>query len=201
MLRKFIPVCIAAVIFTACGESGDHSSHATKTSASTGAVVIERTKEGETDTVKKSTPAIARTNVNGNKLVINYYSPAVRNRVIWGGLVPYDQVWVTGAHSATKFVSPVDFMVAGKKIPAGTYALFTIPGKDAWTFIINKNWDQHLADEYSEADDVVRTSIKPQQADHQERLRYLIDQTGEYKASIEMHWEKLRLRVPIELMH
>lgn len=200
MLKNFIALFIVAVIFIACGEQGDHANHA-KPSASNEAIVIERTKSGETDTVKKSIPAIATANINGKRLVINYHSPAVKNRVIWGGLVPYQQVWVAGAHSATKFECPVDFIVAGKKIPAGTYALFTIPGQDEWIFIINKNWDQHLADEYSEADDVVRTSVKPQQADHQERLRYEIDQTGEYKASIEMQWEKLRIRVPVELSH
>jgi hypothetical protein len=201
MFKKFIAVFIAAAIFIACGEQGDHTSHVATTATSNEAVVIARTKAGETDTVKKSIPAIARGNINGRKLVIHYHSPAVKNRIIMGGLVPYQQVWVTGAHAATRFECPVDFIVAGKKIPAGTYALFTIPGTDEWTFIINKNWEQHLADEYNEADDVVRTSVKPQQAGHQERLRYEIHQTGEYKASIEMHWEKLRISVPVELVH
>ncbi|MBC8923868.1 DUF2911 domain-containing protein, partial [Escherichia coli] len=77
-----------------------------------------------------------------------YHSPGVRKRIIWGGLVPYDEVWVTGAHDATTVEMPKAFVVNGKTIPAGKYAIFTIPGKNAWTVIINKQWQQHLATEY-----------------------------------------------------
>ena len=162
-------------------------------------IVIVPTNKDEVDTVKKSLPALATENINGNRLTIRYHSPAVRNRIIWGGLVPYDQVWVTGAHSATTLESKSDFLLADTKVPGGKYAFFTIPGKDEWTVILNKNWEQHLADEYNQVDDIVRVKVKPQTAEHQERLMYLIDQTGERRCQLEMHWEKICIKVPMKL--
>jgi hypothetical protein len=161
-------------------------------------VVIERTKEGAIDTVKKSIPAYIRKKTGPVTFHIKYHSPAVRGRIIWGGLVPFDNVWVTGAHSATSLEIDRDIFIGDKKIPAGKYAIFTIPTKDLWTFILNKQWNQHLADEYHEVHDVGRWIFRPDTiARHQERLMYDIDQTGEGRCNIEITWEKLRLTVPI----
>jgi hypothetical protein len=125
----------------------------------------------------------------------------VRGRTIWGGLVPYDEVWVTGAHKATTLEIGKPFRVAGKDIPAGKYALFTIPGKETWTIIINSNWDQHLADEYSEKEDIVRLNVKPELLDNvTERLKYEIDQKGERLADIIICWEKVRVVLPLEIL-
>src|SRR5688572_19180247 len=87
------------------------------------------------DTNPKSIPSATAASVGDAELKINYHAPAVRGRKIWGGLVPYDAVWVTGAHSATSLEVDKDFRLSGKDIPAGKYALFTIPGKDEWTVI------------------------------------------------------------------
>lgn len=192
-----------AALMVACGDpqAHDHTTAKDKSSAAGNAVVIVPTRGDVADTVKKSIPAIATGNINGNELVIRYHSPAVRGRIIWGGLVPYDQVWVTGAHMATNFETKTDFIVGGKKLDAGKYAFFTIPGKEEWTIILNKNWDQHLADEYDPTQDAVRLTVRPTETKHQERLMYTIDQTGERKCAIEMRWEKLCVRVPLELMN
>lgn len=198
-------ICIFAIAASlgACQDQASHEHHSTEDSTKKSAAVIpvgiRPTDSSVTDTVRKSIPAIATGNINGHRLVIRYHSPAVRGRIIWGGLVAFDQVWVTGAHSATSFESKTGFRMGGKEIPAGKYAFFTIPGKENWTVILNKNWEQHLADEYSDSADVVRLTIKPAAATHQERLMYTIDQTGERKCVIEMRWEKVRLRVPLEL--
>jgi flagellar biosynthesis component FlhA len=155
----------------------------------------------QVDTSKKSIPSETTKKINDATITIKYHAPAVRGRVIWGGLVAYDNVWVAGAHKATSLQCDKDFMVGDTRISAGKYAIFTIPAKDEWTFIINKNWDQHLADEYSEKEDVVRLAIKPTVLQEPvERLRYEIDQAGERRANIEMSWEKLRLTVPIRIM-
>ncbi|MFX7732024.1 DUF2911 domain-containing protein, partial [Acinetobacter baumannii] len=79
-----------------------------------------------------------------------------------------DEVWVTGAHEATTFEIGKSFIVGGKEIPAGKYAIFTIPGKNEWTVIINKQWKQHLATEYDEKEDVVRIKVKPKRNVHTE---------------------------------
>lgn len=151
------------------------------------------------DTIKKSIPAEATATIAGADIKINYHSPGVKGRVIWGGLVPYDKVWVTGAHMATAMEIGKDFEAGGKKIPAGKYALFTIPGKEKWTVIINKNWEQHLADKYDEKEDVVRIQVKPEATTHTERLKYSIEETGKSEASIRISWEKVSISFPIKL--
>jgi hypothetical protein len=77
--------------------------------------------------------------VNGDSIKINYHSHGVRKRIIWGGLVPYDEVWVTGAHDATTLEVSKSLVVNWKEIPAGKYAFFTILGKKEWIIVINKN--------------------------------------------------------------
>ena len=149
------------------------------------------------DTVKKSVPRLATAVIDSNEISVNYFSPGVRGRMIWGGLVPYDQVWVTGAHSATKISFTKDLVIAGATVSAGTYAIFSIPGKNAWTFILNKNYQQHLADDYSQQDDIVRCSITPAiTTDTVQRLTYTIKPHGQNTGSINISWEKIKLTIP-----
>ena len=145
------------------------------------------------DTSKKSIKSMAVAIVGNDSVKINYHSPGVRKRIIWGGLVPYDEVWVTGAHDATTLEIGKTFIVGGKEIPAGKYAIFTIPGKTEWTIIINKRWKQHLANEYEERDDVVRMKIKPKKNKHTERLQYFIEDNKNGKVTISVAWEKQKI--------
>lgn len=145
------------------------------------------------DTSKKSIKSMAYAIVNGDSIKINYHSPGVRKRIIWGGLVPYDEVWVTGAHDATTLEMPKAFVVNGKEMPAGKYAFFTIPGKKEWTLIINKNWKQHLATAYDEKDDIIRIKVKPKKVNHTERLQYFIDTGNNNTGKIAVAWEKIRV--------
>lgn len=162
--------------------------------------VIGITKAGENDTIQKSIEAYITKQINDVRFTIYYHSPAVRNRVIWGGLVAFNHVWVTGAHSATSIEFEKRITIDNKKIPAGKYALFTIPSQKEWTVILNRNWKQHLADDYDAKEDVIRVSVKPDTLDYaQERLMYDISQTGENQGNIEIRWEKLKLLVPFRL--
>lgn len=145
------------------------------------------------DTAKKSINSMAFAIVNGDSIKINYHSPGVRKRIIWGGLVPYDEVWVTGAHDATTLEMPKAFVVNGKEIAAGKYAFFTIPGKKEWTLIINKNWKQHLATEYDAKDDIIRIKVKPKKNNHTERLQYFIETGKSETGRIAVAWEKIRV--------
>jgi hypothetical protein len=147
------------------------------------------------DTSKKSIKSMAVAVINGDSIKINYHSPGVRKRIIWGGLVPYDEVWVTGAHDATTLEIDKPFTIGGKQIPSGRYAFFTIPGKNEWTVIINKNWEQHLTNEYDAADDVVRVKVKPQANKHLERLQYFIEPEG----NIAVAWEEVKIKVPLTI--
>lgn len=191
-MRKLALITIMTSSLAACsifkGGHGGHAGH--------GNSVVTTTISK--DTTKGSLPYEVSRTIGKAAIRINYHAPAVRGRIIWGGLVPYDAVWVTGAHNATTLEVNRAFKVGSKMIPAGKYALFTIPGKEEWTVIINKKWNQHLADDYTEAEDVVRLKVKPQLTEEvTERLKYVIEQTGENTARIIISWEKVR--VPFEV--
>lgn len=123
----------------------------------------------------KSPRTAAMAMVGNNHVHIDYGSPSVRGRTIWNGLVAYGQVWVTGAHKATWIAFSEDVKINSQIIPKGKYGLFTIPDKNEWTIIINKDWDMHLADDYKPENDVIRIKASPRQNDaFTESLTYTI---------------------------
>ena len=150
------------------------------------------------DTMKRSIARTAMRNIGNAHVHINYHSPGVKGRIIWGGLVPYGQVWVTGAHSATSVQFSEAVEIAGKKVEAGTYALFTIPGEKEWVVILNKNHQQHLADDYNQTEDVLRTTVLPTANNMVQRLTYSVNKTGDAAGTITMEWEKLKLELPFK---
>lgn len=151
------------------------------------------------DTTKKSIKSIAEGKIGNTSFTVNYHSPGVRKRIIWGGLVPFDEVWVTGAHDATAITFDKDIVISGTKVKAGKYAFFTIPGEQEWTVIINKNFNQHLATEYDEKEDVVRVKITPQRVPHLERLQYFIEPATGNKGFLSVAWEQVKISLPITL--
>jgi len=143
---------------------------------------------------RPSPPKTASAQLPGGEVVIDYSSPAVKERVIWGELVPYDKIWRTGANEATTLMMDTDAKIGGKLIPAGKYAIFTIPGKDEWTVIINSQWDQWGAYNYDKSKDVHRFKVKPRMVeDSEERLNFEIRPDG----MVILSWEKLRLEFEI----
>ena len=86
----------------------------------------------------------------------------MRGRKIFGGLVPYDQVWRTGANAATSLKTDVDLTIGGANVPAGSYTLYTLPGMNSWKLIINKQTGQ-WGTEYSEGQDLARVDMKVSQ--------------------------------------
>ncbi len=132
---------------------------------------------------------------------IDYSSPGVRGRVIFGGLVGYDNVWQAGAHKATWIETNKALVIAGNTLPAGKYGIFTIPSKGDWTVMINKKWDQHGKDEYDQNDDVIRFSTSPNISENiQEHLEYKVSKTDETKGNISLAWEKLTINIPFEVV-
>jgi hypothetical protein len=148
------------------------------------------------DTIKKSIPKEEHAQVGSAHLTIKYHAPTVRGRTVWGGLVPFGEVWVTGAHSATSLEVDKTLLIGDTQLSPGKYAMFTIPGKDKWTIIINKNWDQHLADEYDQKDDVIRVDVTPEKLENiQERLKYRVIPTDDKSGTIEISWEKIKVKL------
>jgi hypothetical protein len=152
------------------------------------------------DTFKGSPVRETSGTIGSTKVHIRYGSPGVRGRVIWGGLVANDQVWASGAHKATAVTFDKEVTIGGTIVPAGKYALFTIPNAQEWTVILNKNWDQHLADEYAEADDVVRTKVKPAMLDRPvQRLTYTVENVSPTRGNIVLTWEKRKVALPVQV--
>ena len=134
------------------------------------------------------------------EITVDYSSPTAKGRTIWGGVVPYDQMWRTGANQATKITFSRDVTFGGKAVPAGTYALFTIPTKGAWTVILNKKADQTGTGRDYHADmDLVRFQIHPKAAPHRERLTFLFSDFTDDQGSLDLEWDKLRLSIPIKV--
>ena len=146
-----------------------------------------------TEESKPKSPAqMAMANVGNSHVHIEYNAPGKRGRVIFGGLVAYDEVWVTGAHNATTINFSEDVKIGDTSIEKGRYALFTIPGKDEWTVIINTNWDQHLADDYNRTEDVVRVNIKPTKlTEPVESLTFEVTSTGDNNGTVSISWDDI----------
>lgn len=131
-------------------------------------------------------------------ITIDYSSPAVKGRVIWGDLLPYDSLWRAGANSATKIAFSKDVTIQDVKVPKGSYSIFVIPSKSDWTIILNKDIEAST-DEYSTKEDIVRIKTKTQTIPHREHLAYTIPDFSDDFAIIALEWEKIRVSFTVKL--
>lgn len=147
----------------------------------------------------KSPRMLAMAIVGDNHIHLDYGSPSVRGKSIWGGLVAYNEVWCTGTHKATSISFSKDVIINGTKISQRKYGLFTIPGEQESTFIINKMWDMHLADDYNEKEAVVRIKVKNQKT-HKfiEALAFEVKDLKNGKSQISMLWENRLLSFKVK---
>jgi len=142
----------------------------------------------------QASPAAAVRQVVGvTEIEVTYHRPAVRGRTIWGGLVPYGELWRLGANEATtiRFGDPVK--VAGRDVPAGTYALFAIPGKEKWTIVLNRKAEQWGTYAYKPEDDLFRFEVAPEKAPFSEWMAFAVDPVGAEGARVELRWEELKV--------
>jgi hypothetical protein len=137
-----------------------------------------------------SPAATATGKIGAATVTINYAQPAVKGREVWGALVPFGEVWRTGANAATTFEIDKDVEIEGKALKAGKYGLFSIPTKEGeWTIIFNGDSKQWGAYDYSDKKDVLRVKVKSSNTEAvTERL------TFEVAASeVVLTWEKLKV--------
>jgi len=124
----------------------------------------------------KSPPETVTGKINGATITINYGSPSVRARKIWGELVPFDKVWRAGANDATTFETDKDLTIEGAKLPAGKYSFFVIPNEKESVIIFNKEAKQWGAYKYDEKKDQLRVKVSPKKASSSvEKLVYVIN--------------------------
>jgi hypothetical protein len=124
----------------------------------------------------KSPPEKATGMINGANIQINYGSPSVRGRKIWGELVPFNEVWRAGANEATTFETDKELTIEGSKLPAGKYSFFVIPNKTECVIIFNKEAKQWGGYKYNLKEDQLRVTVKQKMADSSvEKLVYAIN--------------------------
>jgi hypothetical protein len=139
---------------------------------------------------RPSPPASATCKFSDGKSVeIDYSSPRMKGRKIFGGLVPYGQIWRTGANESTTFVTDTNVMVGGKAVPAGSYTIFTVPKADQWWLVISKKTGEWGTDYPGEKEDLVRVPMKVStNGPPMENFTIAFDQAGS-KCSLRMEWE------------
>jgi hypothetical protein len=124
-------------------------------------VVAPLAAQAELKLPRPSPKATVTQTIGYTDVTVAYSRPGVKARVIWGSLVPYDKPWRTGANEATTFTCSEEITFEGKKLPAGTYSLFTIPGHKMWTVVLNKEKDLWGAYEYKPEQDILRAEVQP----------------------------------------
>jgi len=187
-MKNLITVLFITVLFVGCKtaekneKDGMHQNHKIEKDASLKKKVL-------------SPHTYAMSMIGDAHIHVDYASPGVRNRMIFGGLLAYDMIWQAGAHKATWLETNKDLSIAGKVLPAGKYGFFVIPSKEEWTLIFNSRWDQHGKDEYDAKEDVLRFKVVPVNLDEVlEHLKYKVTKTSTTTGTLSLAWEKVSVK-------
>jgi hypothetical protein len=155
--------------------------------------------QAQLDLPRVSQKASASQTVGVTRIDVSYCRPGVKGRTIWGGLVPYNEVWRTGANEATTITFSDPVTVEGTTLPAGTYEFATIPGADEWTLIFNKDKDIWGAYTYKPEHDVLRIKVKPQAAEYTEWMTFSFPGVGPDSAEVALTWEKVKVAFTVKV--
>ncbi len=136
--------------------------------------------------------------IGTSRVTVEYHRPAVRGRAVWGALVPYGETWRLGANEATTIALTHAAKVAGKDVPAGTYALFAVPGKERWTLVLNRKAQQWGAYFTDPKDDLLRFEVTPVAAPHAEWMTFTMEAVEPGTVRVSWAWEKLAFSFPVE---
>lgn len=131
-------------------------------------------------------------------ITVTWSSPAAKGRTVYGELVPFGKLWRTGANAATTIEFGTEVTVGGQKVPAGKYALFTIPGEQKWTVILNKNAAQGGTNQYDQKLDQARFEATPAEAPARERMTFLFTDTTDDATRLDLEWAGKRISIPIQ---
>ncbi|PWN06148.1 DUF2911 domain-containing protein [Rhodohalobacter mucosus] len=153
-------------------------------------------QERQTERVMVSPNASVSQTIGLTDILVTYGRPAVRDREIFGGLVPFGEVWRTGANESTVVVFPEDVRVQDEMVPAGTYSLYTIPGEDEWTVIFNNliSWGT----QYDEAEDFLRVMASPEDSHYVEQMMIYFENVSAEAGDLVIHWANTKVPVTVE---
>ena len=144
------------------------------------------------DAERKSKNGHVEAEISGVSVVIDYGRPEMRGRDIFGALVPFGEVWRTGADEATNITFSGDVVFGGTPVSAGTYSLFTVPNETEWTVVLNSVAEQWGAYDYSEDNDVVRVTATPSASESTEVMTFEASDSG-----VELHWDEVAVVISV----
>lgn len=150
------------------------------------------------DVPRSSPKASISQHIGVTPIKIEYCRPSVKGRKIFGELIPFGKVWRTGANEATTMSFPHDLKIEGQEIPAGKYALFTIPEIDNWTVIFNSEWNQWGAYHYHPDMDVLRISVKPEKNAFTDLFTISFSEVAKTKGVISIQWENTKVKLKVQ---
>ncbi len=136
--------------------------------------------------------------VGVTEVKIDYSSPGVKGRQIWGELVPYGEVWRTGANEVTSITFSDAVKINGNELPAGTYGIHTIPGKSEWEIIFSKDTEINSGSNYDAAKDALRIKVKPEEHHFMERMTFMFTEVTDNSVNANLIWDKLKVSFKIE---
>lgn len=151
------------------------------------------------ETPAPSPAASVHQRVGLTDIAVEYSSPGAKGRAIFGGLVPYGEMWRTGANKATKVSFSRDVKFGGKSVPKGDYSLFTIPTAKQWTVILNGETELWGTTGYDAKKDAARVVVKPAKAPARERLTFLFSDTTDASTRLDLEWADQRVSIPIQV--
>jgi hypothetical protein len=133
------------------------------------------------------------------EVALHYSRPGVKGRAVWGSLVPYNEVWRTGANENTTISFSTPVKIEGHELPAGLYGLQTIPTAGEWTVIFSKDAQLWGAFDYKQEHDALRVQVKPAAAEFEERMGFEITDLTDTSAKVVLRWEKLQVPFKVEV--
>ena len=189
---------LAAAVSAAC--SGGDSDAAAEAAPQTQPAATQAQAQPAAPAQPPASPRdTAEARVADRRIYVDYGRPYMRGRTIMGGLVPYGQVWRTGANAATTFVTEADLRIGGTNVPAGTYTLYTLPGESAWQLIVNRQTGQ-WGTEYDPAQDLARIPMRVERTGAPvEQFTITLQPASENAVDLVMEWESTRASVPMQL--
>ncbi len=196
-MKKLITLLTFSLfLLAACNNSSSSAGQAADTAGDTEQMAESEGESQEPQDEKserQSPPRTTTGSIGDIQVTIKYGAPSIRGRKIFGKLVPFDEVWRTGANEATTITLSKAATIEGKTLAAGRYSLFTVPGEEKWTVIFNSVPEQWGAYEYDESKDALRVRVTPQPlAEPVEELEFLIEE-----GQIVLRWESTA--VPIQV--
>lgn len=153
-------------------------------------------QERSNDSAKASPNAAVTQTIGTTQVSLTYGRPSVNDRVIFGDLVPYDEVWRTGANESTAITFSDDVLIEGEPVDAGTYSLYSVPGEETWSIIINDklSWGT----QYDVSEDVLRVEVDAEESFFVEQMLIYFEDISAESGNMVIHWADTKVSVQIE---